>query len=239
MRTDELTEAMHHTAVVSVPDLKRIAAQGRRMAWRRRVVAGVGAAAAVALVSVPVAVFGGGADQGRAQVTSRQQDFAAGEPLGAVIETDSKFYFDVDPHAGSLGLEAVWAEAGVAPERLTFGFRRAGRTQVLRAGAMSVPDLAEQAVDLPAMPGQHNEPTYVGILRMPAGVATDRYAVGVSETRKSHVIEVRQEGDVLPGYLVFTVSSTTELDGAEYRVTDWRGRTVVRGGFATVTDADD
>lgn len=236
MRTDELAEAMHETAVVSVPNLEEITRRGRGIARRRRAVMGIGAVAVTALVSVPMVVLAGGAEHGRAQVATQARTFAPGAPVGEVIETDSKFYFDRDPHAGSLGFEAVWAEAGEAPGRLSFGFRKEGTRQVLRAGQMSVPDVSQRAVDLPPMPGQHGEPTYVGIMRLPDGVAADRFTVGVLASGPDKVLEVRQEGDVLPGYLVFTVAATAELDGAEYRVTNRRGRTVARGGFAPAGD---
>jgi hypothetical protein len=239
MRTDELTEAMHGTVVASAPDLARIAQHGRRIRTRRQLGAGAVGVCAAVLLATPFVVLQGDQPGGRdhARVTTQPSAFSAARPLGSVLETESKFYFGSDVHSGSLGLEAVWAEPGEAPGRLSFGFRDERTREVLRAGALVVPDLSIRVVDLPALPAQHDEPTYVGLLRLPAGASADRYAVAVEAQSAGRVVAVRQEGHVLPGYLVFTVSAVRELDhAATYLVTNGRDQVVAEGGFREARD---
>jgi hypothetical protein len=233
MRTEDLVETLHRTALPgTAPDLERIARQGRRLVVRRRASAAAVALACAAAVAAPFALAQGGADERgtAAPAVGVSDDLAPAHPAGAVAETGDKFYWG-KPHAASRGPEAVWVEAGDPPYRLSYGFREEAAGRLVRAGTLEVPSATGAGVDLPALPRQE-EPTYVGMVAVPPGVAAGRLSAGVESLPPDVVTHVGHSLTVRPGYLVFWVTAGADLTRARWSVQDGAGTELAGGRFA-------
>jgi hypothetical protein len=230
MRTEELAEAMDRTMAVPPVDIDAITRRGRRLVVRRRLVGGALALACAAAVVVPVAVVttAGGHDSATPAV-GRQDGFVRARPLGAVADTGDKFYWG-RPHAAALGPEAIWVEAGDPAYRISFGFHDEQSRALMLAGSMAVPDVRGDRVPLPAIPRQE-EPTYVGMVPIPAGVDGAKMSAGVESAPPDVVTAVTHSLTVRPGYFVFWVTAAADLTRARYSVQDGAGHFLARGGF--------
>lgn len=247
MNVDELVEEMHRTGVPSEPDLLRISRQGRRIGVRRRSALAAGVTTIAALVAGPWLVLGDGLPGGAASpagvTTTDRPDVSAeltfeataplGAPVGAVAQTEMKFY--VTPHGGSVGALALWSEAGADPDVLAYGARLIDADGSLRrAGYFHAPVLPATGAELARVPGQPSEPTYVGLVPVPAGARADGYRVRIEAT-DTFVVKGKST-DVVPGRLLIwaTASDGTEpgTDLATFTVRDATNRVVARGTFS-------
>ena len=247
MNVDELVEEMRRTGVPSEPDLVRISRQGRRIGIRRRAALAAGVATVATLVAGPWLVLGDGLPGGGASPTgvsttdrpdgSAEQTFQTtapvGAPVGAVAQPEMKFY--VTPHGGSVGALALWSEAGTDPDVLAYGARLIDADGSLRrAGYFHAPVLPAIGAQLARVPGQPSEPTYVGLVPVPAGARADDYRVRIEAT--DTLVVKGKSTDVVPGRLLIWVTasdgSEPGIDLASFTVRDATNRVVARGTFS-------
>jgi len=247
MNVTELVETMHDNQVPTAPDLDRITRQGRRIAVRRRAAVATVVVAAVAVVSGPWALLAGGRDHavspsGTATSTpfddSREVAFETSAPLGApvgdVAQTEMKFYLGPD-HVRSVGALSLWLEAGRRDDELAYGARLIDKDGTLRrAGYLQVPVLPRVGGELVRIPDQNRgEPTFVGLIPVPAGADATDYRIRVRATDTP--LDKGKSTTVVDGRLLVWVTALDQgrgLDLDNVVVRDASGDVVARGTFA-------
>jgi len=249
MNVTELVETMHDTQVPTAPDLDRIMRRGRRIAVRRRALVATVAAVVVGVVGGPWLILTGGTAAKPFTPTatttrdafddSREIAFETTAPLGApvgdVAQLDMKFYLGPD-HVRSVGAMAFWVEAGHGDDTIAFGARLVDKDDSLRrAGYLDLPVLSGTGGELVRVPGQdHGEPTYVGLVAIPAGADASDYRIRVRATDTD--VRKGKSTTVVAGRLLVWVTALTGsapgIDLDDLSVRDATGQLVARATFA-------
>ena len=157
-----------------------------------------------------------------------------GAPLTDVAQVDTKFYLGPD-HVRSVGAMALWSEAGKGVDELAYGARLIDKDGSLRrAGYFRVPVLPRAGGELARVPGQNDdEPTFVGLIPIPAGAEASDYRIRVRST--DTLIGKGKSAGVVAGHVLVWITATAgsepgiDLDG--FTVRDSSGQVVARGTF--------
>ena len=145
------------------------------------------------------------------------------------------FYLSPD-HLRSVGDMAFWHEAGTDVGELAYGARLVGKDGTLRrAGYLRVPVLPRSGGELVRVPGQTDDaPSFVGLVRVPAGATASDYRVRVHSTET--LVRRGRSTTVVDGYLLVWVNALAggepgiaDLDG--FSIRDASGAAVARGTF--------